>query len=134
MCKQARARISAICFPSVGHKALKHGQKQTFSGTTENPFTREGMKGYWFDSELDTYHLGLRDYDTGPSRFMSKDPVEVTAASPNPYEYVANDPINKIDPSGLQAEGTTARFYGLDVTTGGAGTERTTGLIIPKRP
>src|SRR5262249_4076925 len=56
------------------------------------------------------------------------------------YRYVSNNPVNAVDPSGLQeidprilkGEGKTVQYNGIDVTTEGVGWVRTRGLIVPK--
>lgn len=39
-------------------------------------------------------------YDPSTARFLSKDPTGGKVGSPNLYLYCANDPVNRIDPSG----------------------------------
>ncbi|OGV73566.1 MAG: hypothetical protein A3K18_17770 [Lentisphaerae bacterium RIFOXYA12_64_32] len=57
-----------------------------------------------FDSDLGLYDFGARYYDPQAGRFISPDPLGFVDG-PNPYLYVAGDPINWIDPWGLAAEG-----------------------------
>lgn len=51
--------------------------------------------------------LGARLYDPVIGRFLSRDPLLLprTAASTNPYAFAANDPVNRLDPTGLDPEG-----------------------------
>jgi RHS repeat-associated protein len=61
------------------------------------------MLGYLSDSlvsELHRYHVGKRDYESVLARFDSQDPAGYTPDA-NPYRYVGNDPVNRVDPSGL---------------------------------
>ena len=65
-----------------------------------------GQQNYYRDSEIDLYMLGMgnadgggREYDPATGTFLSEDPAEDDL---NPYRYVANNPINAVDPSGLQ--------------------------------
>jgi RHS repeat-associated protein len=48
----------------------------------------------------DVYYYRNRFYDDGTGRFLSEDPIGV-AGGANPYAYVRNDPINRLDPAGL---------------------------------
>ena len=63
-----------------------------------------GQKQYYFDSETQFYLLGSgtngRYYDANTARFVSEDPVRQAGGSANLFEYVADNPINKLDPSG----------------------------------
>jgi RHS repeat-associated protein len=60
--------------------------------------------------------FGARDYDAEVGRWLSPDPLRFSAGDTNLYAYVANDPINLLDPtvldyvtiSGTPVSGTTA--------------------------
>jgi hypothetical protein len=43
-------------------------------------------------------------YDPFTARFLQPDPLGLDLLSPNLYLYCSNDPVNQIDPSGLQPE------------------------------
>lgn len=47
----------------------------------------------------DDFHA--RQYDPSLGRFNSVDPLADSALSLNPYHYVRNNPLNRIDPTGL---------------------------------
>ena len=49
--------------------------------------------------------FGARDYDPGTARWMAKDPIDFAGGDTNLYAYVGGDPVNFIDPSGLQLVG-----------------------------
>jgi RHS repeat-associated protein len=71
------------------------------SGTTPNPYTWVGEKGYYSDSESGLYSLRRREYGPAGGRFLSEDPIGFNAGDGNLYRYVGNAPSEKIDPSGL---------------------------------
>ncbi len=53
------------------------------------------------DWDTGLIHFGAREYDPSIGRWLSKDPILFSAGDPNLYGYVASDPVNAIDPSGL---------------------------------
>lgn len=59
--------------------------------------------GIAFDSSLQLYFNGNggREYDPESGRFIEQDPMQFRAGDSNLYRYVANDPTNALDPSGL---------------------------------
>jgi RHS repeat-associated protein len=57
-----------------------------------------------WESESSLYHTWFRQYDPSQGRWMSVDPLAGTTDNPQSqdrYVYVTNDPVNFIDPSGL---------------------------------
>ena len=67
------------------------------SGSIVNNFRFTGRE---WDAESSLYYYRARYYDSQTGRFNSEDPTQFTAG-PNFYSYVANDPIYRIDPFGL---------------------------------
>jgi len=81
-------------------------------GTLTNYMT---FTGQYFDAEIDQYYLRARQYDPHISRFTARDPIRGKFEEPmtlHVYLYCLNDPINKIDPSGLRAYYITGGFLG----------------------
>ncbi|HJQ70926.1 MAG TPA: RHS repeat-associated core domain-containing protein [Blastocatellia bacterium] len=62
--------------------------------------------GEQYDEEAGLIYLRARFYDPAIGRFLTADPLPGVAMAPetfNPYVYVNNDPVNRIDPMGLQS-------------------------------
>jgi RHS repeat-associated protein len=68
----------------------------TNPGGITNPF---GFCGQYQDSESGFYYLRARYYDPATAQFNAVDRALGTTRSP--YGYVANNPLNAADPSGL---------------------------------
>jgi RHS repeat-associated protein len=60
--------------------------------------------GQWFQGETSAVGLsqnGFRDYDPSLGRYIETDPLGIEAGA-DLYSYVDGDPVNEIDPEGLQ--------------------------------
>jgi RHS repeat-associated protein len=67
-----------------------------------NPgFQPFGFAGGLYDPETGLVRFGARDYDPEIGRWTAKDPLLFHSGSTNLYAYVGNDPVNRIDASGL---------------------------------
>lgn len=60
-----------------------------------------GFAGGIYDQATRLVRFGARDYDPLTGRWLSKDPILFEGGDTNLYGYVLQDPINKIDPTGL---------------------------------
>ncbi|MBC8419759.1 MAG: RHS repeat protein [Desulfobacterales bacterium] len=69
------------------------------SGDVTTPFTYVGAFGV-MDEGDDLYFMTNRYYDAVSGRFLQRDPIGFESKQTNLYAYVANNPINLIDPSG----------------------------------
>ncbi|HKY26732.1 MAG TPA: RHS repeat-associated core domain-containing protein [Pyrinomonadaceae bacterium] len=78
------------------------------------------------------YYYRARYYSPTLQRFISQDPVGFAGGDTNLYAYVANDPVNNTDASGLAADiAVDLGFIGYDIyelATGGP-KDRTSNLI-----
>lgn len=53
--------------------------------------------GQEWDTDINLYNYHARQYDPTIGRFLTLDPAHQL---PSPYVYVANNPVNKVDPTG----------------------------------
>jgi RHS repeat-associated protein len=69
---------------------------------TSNGYTYNlRFPGQYSDAETGLAYNVNRDYDSGTGRYIESDPLGLRAGV-NSYAYVGNDPLDKIDPLGLQ--------------------------------
>ena len=76
---------------------------------TSNSFL---FTGQYYDDEIDEYHLRARQYFPRIARFTSRDPIQGKFEEPltlHRYLYCRNNPLNRVDPSGLWGDG--LRYY-----------------------
>ena len=72
------------------------GEIRNENETVDNPIK---YAGEYYDDELDMIYLRARYYDPATSRMLSEDPAKQGL---NWYVYCSNNPVNRIDPSGLK--------------------------------
>ena len=75
------------------------GRVQSDSNPGFQPF---GFAGGLVDADTDLILFGWRNYDPVCGRWTSRDPIAFAGGDANHYAYVHNDPVNLIDPQGLQ--------------------------------
>ena len=69
-----------------------------------NPgFQPFGFGGGLYDPQTALTHFGARDYDAETGRWTTRDPIGFGGGDPNLYDYVLGDPVNEVDPDGLNA-------------------------------
>ena len=61
-----------------------------------------GFAGGLYDPATGLVRFGARDYDPETGRWTGKDPILFSGGSACLYRYVADDPVNLIDPRGLK--------------------------------
>jgi RHS repeat-associated protein len=87
-------------------KSLPFGQKIENSGV-DYPFTGKE------EDESSLYYFGARYYDDNLGRFVSVDPI----ASEPAYQYVGNNPMNYVDPTGMEDRVVESLyFYSVDTS------------------
>jgi RHS repeat-associated protein len=57
--------------------------------------------GQLFDPETGFHYNYFRDYDPSTGRYIQSDPIGLAAGDLNLYRYVFNNPVNSVDPYGL---------------------------------
>ena len=74
------------------------GNLSASTGTLTNPFRYTGREA---DAETGLYYYRTRYYETETGRFISEDPIKLLGGI-NFYRYVKNDPVDYVDPTGLE--------------------------------
>ncbi|HKF67766.1 MAG TPA: RHS repeat-associated core domain-containing protein [Vicinamibacterales bacterium] len=76
------------------------------AATATNPVFANSFQftGRENDGFAGLYYYRARYYHPGLQRFISEDPIGFAGGDPNLYAYVANNPINYLDPFGLDKE------------------------------
>ena len=76
-----------------------------------------GFAGGLHDRDTGLVRFGARDFDPTIGRWTAKDPIDFAGGDTNLYGYVANNPVNFIDPNGEFINGITA---GIGASIGAA--------------
>lgn len=93
------------------------GMRSTAQGYAQSDGVRQKHAGMENDDATDMSHTLWRQYDDLSARWTAPDPYggSMTVANPqsfNRYNYVENDPVNKVDPLGLMTMVDASMSYG----------------------
>ena len=91
-----------------------------------------GFQGGLYDPDTGLVEFGCRWYDAATGRWISKDPILLDGGW-NVYAFCDNDPVNRIDPSGLYSfwqwtSQVIGAVSGAVQIAGGIGMALTTGI------
>ena len=78
-----------------------------------------GFAGGLYDRDTKLTRFGYRDYDAETGKWTAKDPIRFNGGDVNLYGYVLNDPVNFVDPNGLDLSNDP--HFNIDLATGTLG-------------
>lgn len=81
-----------------------------------------------FDKETNTHYNYYRDYNPELGRYVQPDPIGLDGGI-NPYNYVGETPLSKIDPRGLDNPGMGPYGPGINRGDGSSGATQIAGAI-----
>ncbi len=77
------------------------GNILTSTGSAETPFLNAGRFGYMFDAMFELTYVRARWLQQRTARWLTRDPLGIWGQHGSAYTYGQNEPITRIDPSGL---------------------------------
>ncbi len=69
--------------------------------------------GQYYDEETGLHYNYHRYYDPNTGRYLTPDPIGLAGMDPNLYGYVLNNPVNFVDPLGLEIRVYSSDAFGL---------------------
>lgn len=105
--KDVRGSILKVVDSDTGEvmQEMKYSDWGNVILDTNPGFQPFGFAGGLYDRDTKLTRFGARDYASLTSRWTAKDPIGFEGGDTNLYGYVLNDPINFIDPAGLDGFG-----------------------------
>jgi RHS repeat-associated protein len=91
-------------------QAIEYDEFGRVTTDTAPGFQPLGFGGGLYDPDTGLVQLGARDYDAATGRWTIKDPLAYAGYESNAYSYVDDEPINRVDPLGLDFQ-TFFRIY-----------------------
>jgi RHS repeat-associated protein len=84
------------------HFGLKHsGYNNTVTSTNPGQKLKYNGKELQDELGLNLYDYGARNYDPALGRWMNIDPLAEVQPDKTPYHFCSNNPVNRIDPTGM---------------------------------
>ena len=109
---------------TAGYAYAPYGARAGKTGSATTSFTYVGAFGV-MDEGGGVYFMKNRFYDATTGRFLSRDPIGFLGGD-NLYRYALNNPVSRVDPSGL-ADFEMTHFGWYDVNTAEGTYDLTTG-------
>lgn len=76
-----------------------------------------GFAGGAHDQDTGLIRFGVRDFDPAAARWFASDPIRFSGADANLFAYTDEDPVNRIDPSGLYGTNDCTYYDQMCATT-----------------
>jgi RHS repeat-associated protein len=121
--KDGLGSVTALTNPSGSvvkrYRYRAFGEIYSEPGSVVQPYTFTAREK---DPETGLYYYRARYYDPKAGRFISKDPIGFAGGDANLFKYAQNNPINRIDPSGLDwiySQSTGQLYYQPPASAGG---------------
>lgn len=109
-------------------EAIEYDDWGNVLSNTNPGFLPFAFAGGLYDADTKLVRFGARDYDPEIGLWTAKDPIRFDGDGPNLYGYTLNDPINFVDPNGLNNFQCTKPLHAVP----GTGTK--SGPDIPGNP
>lgn len=120
-------RLVANAATGVVAQRLDYDEFGKVINDTNPNFQPFGFAGGLYDSQTALVRYGARDYDPATGRWTAQESLGFAGGDTNLYAYVLNNPINLIDPNGLQAATTGPPI--VNVNVGASGISVTAGPV-----
>ena len=89
---------------NFNERPIDFGEYGNVIANTNHGFQSFAISGGICDQHTKLTRFGARDYDSYAGRWTAKDPAGFNYGEFNVYVYVENEPVNRVDPTGLRAK------------------------------